>query len=63
MALPTGEKVFFKKNQLALAHSRMVGYFDEPCINCQDNSGQLTINSCQLSTVNMINQELDSDRF
>jgi hypothetical protein len=30
--------VFFKKNQLAIAHSRMVGYFDEPCINCQDNS-------------------------
>jgi hypothetical protein len=29
--------VFFKKNQLALAHSQMVGYFEESCINCQDN--------------------------
>jgi hypothetical protein len=29
--------VFFKKNQLALARSQMVGYFEESCINCQDN--------------------------
>ncbi len=29
--------VFFKRNQLALARSQMVGYFEEPCINCQDN--------------------------
>jgi hypothetical protein len=29
--------VFFKKNQLALARYQMVGYFEEPCINCQDN--------------------------
>jgi hypothetical protein len=29
--------VFFKKNRLVLARSQMVGYFEEPCLNCQDN--------------------------
>lgn len=30
--------VFFKKNQLVLARSQMVGYFEDSCINCQDNA-------------------------
>jgi hypothetical protein len=30
--------VFFKKNQLALSGSQMIGYFEQPCINCQDDA-------------------------
>jgi hypothetical protein len=30
--------VFFKKNELVLWGSRMVGYFEQPCINCQDDA-------------------------
>jgi hypothetical protein len=29
--------VFFKKNQLVLLGSQMIGYYELPCINCQDN--------------------------
>jgi hypothetical protein len=29
--------VFFQKNKLALAHSSMIGYYEQPCINCQDD--------------------------
>jgi hypothetical protein len=29
--------VFFEKNQLVLSSSQMIGYYELPCINCQDN--------------------------
>jgi hypothetical protein len=34
--------VFFHKNQLALWHSRMLGYFEQPCINCQDDAAAVS---------------------
>lgn len=30
--------VIFKKNKLAISSSQMIGYYEEPCINCQDNN-------------------------
>lgn len=30
--------VFFKKNQLVLLGSQMVGYFEQRCINCHDDA-------------------------
>lgn len=29
--------VFFKRNHLTLLGSQMIGYYETPCINCQDN--------------------------